>query len=149
MGYFIKLFKSRVKCVTFQHTCLRIMVQEATDIYDTGWNLTKDNLEFCVLRTSLGNHQNACILSGSVVSDPMGLQKKSLCTWDVFQTRILDWVAISSSRGSSQTRDPIQVSCISCTVGRFFISEPLGFSEPSGWGPQNMTRQKWVYPIWD
>ena len=121
------------------------MVQKATDIYDTSWNLTKYNLEFCVLRTSLCNHQNACMLSGSVGSDHMGLPKKKkkfLCTWDVFQARILDWVAISSSRGSSQTRDPIQVSCISCTAGRFFTSEPLGFSEPSDWGPQNMTRQK-------
>ena len=31
-----------------------------------------------------------------------------------FQARILEWVAISSSRGSSQPRDRIQVSCISC-----------------------------------
>ena len=119
------------------------MVQKATEIYDTSWNLTKDNLEFCVLRTSLCNHQNACMLSGSVGSDPIGLPKKKfLYTWDVFQARILDWVAISSSRGSSQTRDPIQVSCISCTAGRFFTSEPLGFSEPSDRRPQNMTRQK-------
>ena len=30
----------------------------------------------------------------------------------VFQARILDWVAISYSRGSSQARDRIHVSCI-------------------------------------
>ena len=35
----------------------------------------------------------------------------------VFQARILEWVAISSSRGSSWPRDQTHVSCISC-IGR-------------------------------
>ena len=35
----------------------------------------------------------------------------------IFQARVLEWVAISFSRGSSQTRDRTQVSCI---VGRCF-----------------------------
>ena len=35
--------------------------------------------------------------------------------WDF--PRILDWVAIPFSRGSSQPKDPTQVSCI---AGRFF-----------------------------
>ena len=34
-----------------------------------------------------------------------------------FQTRILEWVAISYSRGSSWFRDQTHVSCISC-IGR-------------------------------
>ena len=34
----------------------------------------------------------------------------------IFQARILEWVAISSSRGSSQPRDHTHVSCISCIV---------------------------------
>ena len=33
----------------------------------------------------------------------------------IFQTRILQWVAISYSRGSSWPRDRIRVSCVSCT----------------------------------
>jgi len=37
------------------------------------------------------------------------------------QTRILEWVAISFSRGSSQPRDQTQVSCI---AGRLFTTEP-------------------------
>ena len=41
----------------------------------------------------------------------------------VFQARILQWVAISSSRGSSQLRD---VTRISWTAGRFFSTEPPG-----------------------
>ena len=35
----------------------------------------------------------------------------------IFQTRILEWVAISFSRGSSRPRDRTRVSC---TAGRFF-----------------------------
>ena len=36
---------------------------------------------------------------------------------EIFQSRILEWVAISFSRGSSQPRDWTRVSC---TAGRFF-----------------------------
>ena len=38
------------------------------------------------------------------------------------QPRILEWVAMSSSRGSSQTRDWTHVSY---NAGRFFTTEPL------------------------
>ena len=44
----------------------------------------------------------------------------------IFQARIPEWVAISSSRGSSWPRDGTGVSCISCTASRFFTTEPLG-----------------------
>ena len=41
----------------------------------------------------------------------------------ILQARILEWVAISFSRGSSQPRNQTQVSCI---AGRFFTAEPPG-----------------------
>ena len=37
----------------------------------------------------------------------------------IFQARIMEWVAFPFSRGSSQTRDQTQVSCI---AGEFFTS---------------------------
>ena len=37
----------------------------------------------------------------------------------ILQARILEWVAVSFSRGSSQPRDQTQVSCI---AGRFLTS---------------------------
>ena len=49
-----------------------------------------------------------------------------LCPWDS-PGRILEWVAISSSRGSSQPRDRTQISCISCIAGGFFTIEPPDF----------------------
>ena len=42
------------------------------------------------------------------------------------QTRILEWVAMPFSRGSSQPRDWTHVSYISCIVGDFLPSEPPG-----------------------
>ena len=42
----------------------------------------------------------------------------------ILQASILEWVAISSSRGSSQPRDQTPVSCISCIESGFFTSEP-------------------------
>ena len=32
----------------------------------------------------------------------------------ILQARILEWVAVTSSRGSSQPRDRTQVSCVAC-----------------------------------
>ena len=44
------------------------------------------------------------------------------------QTRMLEWVATSSSRGSSLSRDRTHVSFGSCIAGRFFTAEPPGKS---------------------
>ena len=44
----------------------------------------------------------------------------------ILQARILEWVAISSSRGSSRLRDWTQVPWVSRIVGGFFTAEPPG-----------------------
>ena len=46
------------------------------------------------------------------------LPGSSVC--GVLQARILKWVAISSSRGSSWSRDRTYVPCVSCIAGGFF-----------------------------
>ena len=43
----------------------------------------------------------------------------------IFPARILEWVAVPSSRGSSRPRVLTHVSYISCTAGGLFTSEPL------------------------
>ena len=48
---------------------------------------------------------------------PMDFSPPGSSVCGIFQTRILEWVAISSSRGSSQSRDQTHLSCISY-VGR-------------------------------
>ena len=45
----------------------------------------------------------------------------------ILQARILEWVAMPSSRGSSQPRDQTHISCI---AGGFFTAEPLTKPRP-------------------
>jgi len=43
----------------------------------------------------------------------------------ILQARLLEWVAMPSSRGPSWPRDQTCASCVSCIAGRFFSTEPL------------------------
>ena len=68
--------------------------------------------------------RDLCMLSLSVVSDsldPMGWRPPGISVHGILQASILEWVAISFSRGSSQPRDR---NCVSCLAGRFFTTEP-------------------------
>ena len=38
----------------------------------------------------------------------------------ILQTRVLQWISMTSSRGSSWARDPTCISCVSCIAGGFF-----------------------------
>ena len=53
--------------------------------------------------------------------DSMDCSLPGFSVHGIFQARILQWVAISFSRGSSQPRDGTQVSCM---AGSFFTTEP-------------------------
>ena len=57
--------------------------------------------------------------------DPMDCSPPVSSVHGILQARILEWLASPFSRGSSQSRDQTQVSCI---TGRFFTTEPLGKS---------------------
>ena len=56
--------------------------------------------------------------------DPMDCSLPGSSVPGILQARILERVAISSSRGSSRPRDQTHVSCIS---GKFFTTEPPGY----------------------
>ena len=56
--------------------------------------------------------------------DPVDCRLPGSSVYGIFQARILEWVAISSSKGSSCPRYQTRISCISCTAGRFLTSEP-------------------------
>ena len=47
----------------------------------------------------------------------------------IFQARVLEWVATSSSRGSSWPRDRTTVSCVSC-IGRQILSHWTTWEAP-------------------
>ena len=55
--------------------------------------------------------------------DPVDCSLPGSSVHGIFQARVLEWVAISFSRRSSQPRDRTQVSCV---VGRFFTVSAIG-----------------------
>ena len=56
----------------------------------------------------------------------MGVSPQGSSVHGILQTRILEWVAMPSSRGSSQPRDRTCIYCVSCIAGGFFFTiEPL------------------------
>ena len=57
---------------------------------------------------------------------PMDCSPPGSSVHGILQARILEWVAMSFSRGSSQPRNQNFFSCIYYTTGRFFTFEPLG-----------------------
>ena len=92
----------------------------------------------CVL-----NDSGACMLSHSVLLKslwPHGLYPPGFSVCGISQPRALERVAISSFRGSSQSRDWTRVSYISCIASRFFtcwaIEEALCIVE-------GMMKRKW------
>ena len=64
----------------------------------------------------------------------------------IFQARILEWVAISSSRISSQAREQTHVSRISLLAGGFFTTVPPGKPNhtPRPW----ILLMTWVTILW-
>ena len=52
--------------------------------------------------------------------DPMDCGLLGSYVHGILQARILEWVAMPSSRGSSQPRDWTHISCVSCIAGGFF-----------------------------
>ena len=51
------------------------------------------------------------------LQDPIDCSPPDSAVYGIFQARILEWVAISSLRGSSQPRDQTHISWVSC-IGR-------------------------------
>ena len=65
-----------------------------------------------------------CSVSQSCLTlcDPMDCSPPGCFVHRTVQARTLEWVAISSSRASSQTRDRSHISCIFCIGSQIFIT---------------------------
>ena len=59
--------------------------------------------------------------------NPMDSSSRGSSVHGILQTRILEWVAIPFSRGSSQPRDQV---CVSCIAGDVFTTGPPGKPTP-------------------
>ena len=86
-------------------------------------------------------HNNAYMYAQSLscvrLCDSMDCSPPDFAVHRISQARILEWVAISSCRGSSQPRHQNCVSCITSPsspvlAGRFFTTEPPGKPRHNG-----------------
>ena len=69
---------------------------------------------------SLSAQFSSVAQSCSTLCNPMDYSLPGSSVHGILQARILEWVAMTSSRGALQPRDQTQVSCVSCIAGRFF-----------------------------
>ena len=59
--------------------------------------------------------------------DPVDFRPPDSSVHGVLQARILEWIALAFSRGSSQARDQTHIACVSpASAGRFLTTEPSG-----------------------
>ena len=65
------------------------------------------------------------IQSCLTLCDPLDCNPPGSFNQAIFQARILEWLAVPFSRGSSHPRDQTCVSCVSCIAGGFLPAEPL------------------------
>ena len=77
-----------------------------------------------------------------------------LCPWGILQARILEWVAMPSSRGYSRPRYQTCISCDSCITGRLFTAESQGnLTKKTGEGSLSILQgifltQSWTRVCW-
>ena len=64
-----------------------------------------------------------------ILCDPMVCSPPHFFVHGIFQARILEWVTICYSRGSSQPRNQTHISCISCT-GRWILYHCTTWESP-------------------
>ena len=82
------------------------------------WNIPSALCPLCV-RAQL---PQSCLTLGK----PMDCSPPGSFVHGILQARILDWVAISCSRGSPSPRDQTHKPNASCIAGRFFTAELQG-----------------------
>ena len=81
------------------------------------WSLSTLLLQGPSLQTRMGDRKYTIGKFATLGCSPPGSSVHG-----IFQARILEWVVISFSRGSSWPKDWTHISCISCTAGRFFTT---------------------------
>ena len=79
------------------------------------------------------------MLSHADSCDPTGCILPGSSVHGIFPTGLLEWVAVSSCRGSSWPKDLTLISKVSCIAGWFFTAEPRG--KPRGCTSQHLGPQ--------
>ena len=86
-------------------------------------------------------HAQLCL----TLCDPLDCSPPGSSVHGILQTRILQWVAISFSRGSSRPRNQTHISCVSCT-GRQILYH-LG-SPKKEWFPSKVYSRPYLMHDW-
>ena len=69
--------------------------------------------------------ENEVAQSCPTLCDPVDCSLSGSSVYGFFQARVLEWIAISFSRGSSQPRDQIRVSCITSRRFTFWATKEV------------------------
>ena len=103
------------------HQCSPAIYMNPTVIKLSNRNQTQ-NKTFC-MRVCARSLQSCPTLCNPLDCSPPGLSVHG-----VSQARILEWVAMPFSRGSSWPRDQTCITCVSSTAGGLFTTKPPGKS---------------------
>ena len=77
------------------------------------------------------NNNFVCVCAQSlqlrlILCNPMDYSQPGTSVQGIFLPRILEWVVMPFSRGSSWPRDPTRISYVSCIAGGLFTADPPG-----------------------
>ena len=96
----------------------------SSDLTELAWYLIFESV--CV-RIFVSMYVHVCTRAKSLqlcqtLCDPVDCSPPGFSVHAILQVRILEWVAVSSSRGSSQPRDQTRISMSPALPGRFFTT---------------------------
>ena len=86
--------------------------------------------------------------SGPTLCDPMYCSLPGSSVYGIFQARILEWVAVSFSRGSSRPWDWTWVSCVSALQVDSLPADPSGMPTNSAQGSNFFTSLQTLAIFW-
>ena len=92
-----------------------------------------------MLNTSSAYVHAKSLQSCLTLCNPMDCSPPASSVHAILQARMLEWVAVPSSRGSSRPRDGNWVSCGSCTAAKLFIAER----------PESPNTSRYNIKLWD
>ena len=114
-------------CLSTSYFCIPVPYDEK-HIFFLHYKISDIQTKRCLLKR-YSSFVSATAQSCLTLCDPIDCNLPGSSVHGIFQARILEWVAISFSRGSSGLpgwEDSQDWTCISCIAGRFFTTEPHG-----------------------
>ena len=91
------------------------------------YSISRNHFCYLSIRRNFSCFYHVCILSHDWLCNTIDCNLPGSSAQRIIPARTVQWVAISSSRGSSIPKDQTHVSCISsCTASRFFTTETSG-----------------------